>query len=205
MSKVYLEVIFDLETQKFFDETGTTDPADLGVSVVSVYRRKLNSGFSEESGQMQSFWVQDLDGMWKLFSDADRIIGFNSLRFDVPALRPYAPSFFSKLPHFDIYDQVRQTHGRASSLNSFARDTLGVGKVDNPANAIIYWQKQDPESLGLLRKYCESDVLITRDIYDYALRNKQLKYTDRWNTPRVVEIDFSYPEDVPAEKQPTLF
>jgi hypothetical protein len=36
------EVIFDLETQNWFDETGTTDPGDLKVSVVSLYTRVID-------------------------------------------------------------------------------------------------------------------------------------------------------------------
>lgn len=199
-----IEIIFDLETQKFFDDTGTNDPADLGVSVVSVYRRKLNPDFSENEGAMFSFWEKDLDAMWKLFADADRIIGFNSLKFDIPALKPYAPDYFFKLPHFDIYDQVRSRHGHGASLNSFAKDTLNVSKVDHPANAIMYWRKGDPESLALLKKYCEADVSITRDLYDYVLAHKHLKFTDRWNNPRQVEVDFSYPA-VSSLAQPTLF
>jgi len=200
------EVIFDLETQKFFDDTGTTDPADLGVSIVSLYRRQLDPDLAEISGKLYSFWEHELESMWQLFSDADRIIGFNSLKFDIPVLKPYAPGFFPKLPHFDIYDRVKGVHGRAASLNAFARDTLQASKSDSPVNAIKYWQSGDANSLALLKKYCEADVLLTRDLYDYALKNKHLKFTDHWNTPRVVEVDFSYSATVPLpQKQPTLF
>ena len=58
------EVIFDLETKKFFDDTGTSDPADLGVSVLSQYQRELNDNFAEVSGKMYSFWEKDFDHMW---------------------------------------------------------------------------------------------------------------------------------------------
>ena len=44
-----IEVIFDLETKKFFDETGNFDPSGLGVSIVSVYRRELDADFKEIS------------------------------------------------------------------------------------------------------------------------------------------------------------
>ena len=54
------EVIFDLETQKFFDDTGTTDPADLGVSIVSLYRRQLDPDLAEISGKLYSFWEHEL-------------------------------------------------------------------------------------------------------------------------------------------------
>lgn len=200
------EVIFDLETQKFFDETGNYDPAGLGVSIVSIYRRRLDESMQEVEGEMLSFWESELSDMWKVFREANRIIGFNSLGFDVPALKPYAPSDFAKLAHFDVLDSIRKLNdGRAAGLNAIAKDTLGLAKVDDPANAIKYWQSGDPQSLTLLKTYCEADVILTRDVYDFGLKNQYLKFTDRWNNPRQVSVDFSYPKDAPTESQPSLF
>ncbi len=143
--------------------------------------------------------------MWKLFRDADRIVGFNTLTFDVPAMRPYAPIGFSKLAHFDIYDQIKRVNdGRGASLNAIAKQTLGSAKIDSGANAIKYWHQGDPQSLSLLVKYCEADVLLTRDIYDFVLKNKHLKFIDKWNNLRQVALDFSYPINGES-KQSSLF
>jgi hypothetical protein len=38
------------------------------------------------------------------------------------------------------------------------------------------------------------DVTVTKEVYDFGLKNKQLKYKDKWNTPRIIEVDFSYPK-----------
>ena len=200
MESVKTEVFWDVETKSWFDETGGNDPGKLGVSVVSVYWR------NENESRMQSFWEKDFDGMWKLFRDADRIIGFNTLGFDIPAMRPYAPTEFAKWPHFDILDKIKTANfGRGASLNAIAKDTLGTAKIDSGANAVMYWKKGDAESLGLLKKYCEADVAITCDIYDFAMKNKFLKFTDHWNNPRTVEVDFSYPPDHSLAKQSSLF
>jgi DEAD/DEAH box helicase domain-containing protein len=205
MQHPLIEIIWDVETKKFFDDTGTNNPADLGVSVVSLYHRQLDSDFKELHGEMLSFWESDFDRMWKLFLEADRIIGFNSKGFDVPAMKPYAPPQFRKLPHFDILEKLYALVGRRMSLNSLAKDTLNTAKIDSGANAILYWQKGDTESLRLLRTYCEMDVAITRDLYDYARKNNHLKYTDHWNNPRVVDVDFSYPAVISSDKQLGLF
>jgi DEAD/DEAH box helicase domain-containing protein len=205
MLKTFHEVIFDLETQKFFDETGTADPADLGVSVVSLYARKLDSNRQEIEGGLLSFWESELEKMWKYFWAADRIVGFNSVSFDVPALKPYAPAGFAKLPHFDLMDHIREATGRRVSLNRIARDTLGSVKSDSGANAVMYWQKGDPGSLAKLKSYCEMDVVITRDVYDYGLKNKSLKFTDHWNNPRAISVDFAYPENPVSAAQSSLF
>lgn len=197
---VKTEVFWDVETKMFFDEAGSYDPADLGVSLVSVYVRGGNGE------KMQSFWEKDFDQMWKLFRDADRIIGFNTLGFDIPAMKPYAPADFATLPHFDILDKIKQANfGRGSSLNAIAKDTLGTEKIDSGANAIVYFKKGDPESLANLQKYCEMDVAITRDIYDFGVKNKYLKFTDKWNNARQVEVDFSHPAETAPVKQSSLF
>jgi uncharacterized protein YprB with RNaseH-like and TPR domain len=204
MSSTFTEVFFDVETKKFFDETGTNDPADLGVSIVSAYIRTVDENQNEIEGYITSFWEEDFGKMWPIFESAKRIIGFNTKRFDIPALRPYAPANFAKLPHFDIYEEIKIVNGHASSLDRIAKDTLGTSKNDNPANAIVYWNKGDKESLAKLRKYCEQDVILTKDIYDFVVKNKFVKYTDRWNNPRTVQIDFPYPEPE-AISQESLF
>ena len=48
------------------------------------------------------------------------------------------------------------------------------------------------------------DVILTKDIYDFVVKNKFIKYTDRWNNPRTVQIDFSYPTPE-AISQESLF
>jgi len=200
------EVIFDVETKKLFRDTETGDPAELGVSIVSTYFRELDDAYKQINGKMQSFWEKDFPSMWPLFEKADRIIGFNSINFDVQALKPYAPSNFAKLKHFDILDVVKNTTGKRLSLNAFAKDTLGKEKIDVGTNAVIYWNKGDDESLAKLKKYCEMDVEITRDLYDYGMKNKHLRYMDRFNGIQTMEIDFSYPKPKTSnEKQYSLF
>jgi DEAD/DEAH box helicase domain-containing protein len=193
MSNTLFEVIFDTETKKFFDEETGYDPSKLGVSIASVYSRTLDENLKEVEGKMQSFWENDFPEMFKLFEKADRIVGFNSIGFDVPALSPYLPSHWSKLKHFDILDEIKKSEGKRMSLDALAKATLGTKKSDNGENAIKYWEAGDPESLKKLQKYCESDVAITRDLYDHVLKDGILIYIDFWNETHEVKLDFSYP------------
>lgn len=202
---MYDEVIFDLETKSFFVEDGKFDPSKFGVSIVALYTRKLDENFKELEGEMLSFWEDDFVKMWPYFTKADRIIGFNSLGFDVPALAPYSPPGFSKLFHFDILDEVKRLTGHKTSLHKIAKATLGMQKTDSGENAIIYWERHDAKSLALLDKYCRDDVQITKDIYDYALKNKKLLFNDYWNNPREIEVDFSYSKVDTTTPQPSLF
>lgn len=190
---MFTEVFFDVETKKLFSDIETQNPADLGVSIVSVYSRNVDDKNNESDGRMQSFWEADFPKMWPVFMNAKRVIGYNSLKFDVPALSPYSPAYFAKLPHFDIMDEVKKILGFRISLNALAKETLLNYKSDSGVNAVEYFAKGDAESLKKLQFYCEKDVLITRDIYDFAMRNKQLKFKDKWNELRIIDLDFSYP------------
>ena len=138
MVKTIFEVIFDTETKKFFDKSTGFDPAKLGVSITSVYSRTLDKNLKEIESKMQSFWEKDFDEMFKLFEKADRIIGFNSIGFDVPALSPYLPPYWPKLKHFDIMDEIKKVEGKRVSLESLAKATLGTKKNDSGENAIKY-------------------------------------------------------------------
>lgn len=198
------EVIFDCETKTFFDADNQFDLSKLGVSLVSLYVREVDENFNEVKGEMMSFWEKDIESSFEYFQKANRIIGFNSVGFDVPALTPYLGESFTKLPHFDILTHVRESHGKRVSLNALARGTLNSEKNDSGENAIIYFQKGDEESLAKLKKYCEMDVVITKDVYDFGLKNGYLKFIDFWNETREVKVDFGYPKPE-NETQASLF
>lgn len=199
------EVIFDTETKKFFDEETGYDASKLGVSITSVYYRTLDENFKEIDGKMQSFWEDEFGEMFKLFEKADRIIGFNSIGFDVPALSPYLPAFWPKLKHFDILAEIKKVEGKRTSLDSIAKATLNSTKNDEGINAIKYWDEHTSESLAKLKKYCEMDVAITCDIYDFTIKNGFLKYIDFWNEIHEVSLNFSYPKSNFPGVQNSLF
>lgn len=203
---MYTEVIFDLETQKFFDDIEGNDPADMGVSILSMYVRTLDENFKEIKGEMISFFEEDLSKAWEIFKKADRIVGFNSKRFDVLALKNYLPAELTKIPHLDILEVIRAVNGKRVSLGAIANGTLGDHKADDPRNAITYWAKHDEESLRKLKFYCEEDVRLTTEVLDYGLKNKTLTFKDYWNDVKTIEVDFSYPViEKPAEVQDSLF
>ncbi|RJQ38062.1 hypothetical protein C4559_02455 [Candidatus Microgenomates bacterium] len=199
-----IEVFFDVETKKLFSEIDGKDPALLGVSIMSVLKREIKNGV-EVNSLMQSFWEKELMEAFKIFEEADRIIGFNSLKFDVLALKPYLPQKLSQMNHLDIMDKVKSVLGRRISLDCIAKETLGRTKTDDGLNAVLYWNRGDEESLSKLKSYCEADVFLTKDVYDFGMKNKHLKYMDPWNNSRKVEIDFSYPPAELSAKQVGLF
>ncbi|OGD79603.1 hypothetical protein A2368_02610 [Candidatus Collierbacteria bacterium RIFOXYB1_FULL_49_13] len=201
-----VEVFFDIETRKLFDQIPDREKiADLGVSIVSVYRRVLDTDLHEVEGEMKSFWEQDLPLMWPWFEGAERIIGFNSVRFDVPVLAPWYHRDLHKLPHFDLLEKVKERLGFRIKLDNLAEQTLGKGKSADGLMAVAWWNKGDEESLINLKKYCEMDVEVTRDLYDTGLKTGKLKYRDQWGQVKEFEVDFGYPKTESDEPQLVLF
>ncbi len=213
---MFTEVIFDIETQRLFDEIEDRSKlADLGVSVVSAYKRKINAQGREEKGEMRSFWTPDVkidglgekgfDGLWGWFEGADRIIGFNSLGFDVPILDFLYPRDLFKLAHFDILEKIKEKLGHRLSLDAIAKESLEESKIAVGIDAVMWWQKGDVESLENLKRYCEADVEVTKKVYDKALQEGSLRYKNKWNEIKEVDLDFRYPEKEDEDSQLGLF
>ena len=197
---MYREVIFDIETKKLFDQIEDRRKIeDLGVSVVSAYRRVLDENYEEIEGEMVSFWDEGVQGrrkigeLWEWLVNADRIVGFNSIKFDAPILNPYLEGDVMRLNHFDVLEKVREVLGHRLSLDALAKETLGETKMADGLAAVDWWQAGDEESLEKLRRYCEMDVEVTKRLYDVGLREGRLKYLSKWNEPKEIEVDFNYP------------
>ena len=58
------EVIFDLETKNLFKDVCSNDPADLGVSIVSLYSREVDDTNKEVSGKLSSYWEKEFLLFW---------------------------------------------------------------------------------------------------------------------------------------------
>ncbi len=165
------KIVFDIETKNTFQDTGSNDPASLDLSLVGIY--------DYETDSYQSFLEEELGKLWSIFEKADMIIGFNSDHFDIPILNKYYSGNLLQIKSLDILNEIKKSLGRRVSLSQVAEATLGKSKLGKGLDAIKWWKDGDIESL---RKYCLEDVLITKEVYDYALLNKNLKYKENGNS-----------------------
>lgn len=190
-------VVFDVETKKAFDEVGGFFPEKLGVSVSGVW-------YGEEGsvGTLRGFREEEFPEMFKIFEQADRIVGFNSIDFDMATLKPYYLGDLLKLPNFDILQEVEKKVGHRVKLDAIAKETLGIQKGGNGLDAITYFHNGEWEKLT---KYCLQDVEITRDIYLHVLKKGELKFKNKWNELVTVALDFSYQDRKETAVQVTLF
>ncbi len=190
-------VVFDVETKKAFDEVGGFFPEKLGVSVSGVWYGKEGT-----EGTLRGFREEEFGEMFKIFESADRIVGFNSIDFDMAALKPYYLGDLLKLPNFDILQEVEKKVGHRVKLDSIAKETLGIQKGGNGLDAIAYFHEGNWEKLT---KYCLQDVEITRDLYLHVLKTGELRFKNKWNELVTVGLDFKMQEKKDSGVQVTLF
>lgn len=184
------KIVFDLETQKEFAEVGGRGKNHLlKVSVCGVY--------DYQTDRYMIFEEHELPKMATMFQTADQLIGYNSIDFDNEVLRPYLNFNISEVPHLDLLQEVERVLGHRIKLESIAQGTLGKGKSGNGKEAIVYYKNK---RMDLLKKYCLDDVKITKQIYDYALKNGKLLYNDYFS---VKEIPLKITE--PAPRAPVSF
>ncbi len=176
------KIIFDIETRNTFEDVGSNDPVDLDVSLLCTY--------DTETDEYDTFMHDDLDRLWPLLESADVLIGYNSDHFDIPILNKYYHGDLTNIKSLDLLKEVKNSLGKRIKLDTIAEATLGINKSGNGLDAIKWWNSGE---IDKIEKYCLDDVKITKEIYDYALKNKKLKYKDRI-THKIKEIDIDTSE-----------
>jgi hypothetical protein len=184
------KITFDIETKNTFQEAGSNDPADLSISVVCIH----DSGDPEKGiaptgdNGYSSYLEADFPKLWPILEQADMFITFNGDHFDIPLLNKYYSGDLSKIKSLDLLVEVRNSLGKRIKLDSIAEATLGVKKSGHGLDAITWWRSGE---IDKIIKYCLDDVRITKELYEYALKNKHLKFKDftNGNSAREIKLD----------------
>lgn len=173
-------VFFDLETQRSFQEVGgRRNIHRLGLSVAVTYNSGVDA-FHRYTENSVSELIVELQG-------ADRVIGFNLLRFDYLVLSAYTSARLQSLPTIDMLDHIHQRLGFRVGLDSLASATLGVGKSADGLQAIRWWRAGEVDRLFA---YCERDVEVTRQLYEFGRRHRYVQYSDRRHRLRRVPVNW---------------
>lgn len=173
------KITFDLETKNSFQDVGSNDPAALDMSVICIH--------DSLDDEYKHFTEDKLRDLWPILEQADILITWNGEHFDIPILNKYYPGDLGKIKSIDLMKEVQKSLGRRLKLDTVAAATLGMNKSGSGMDAIIWWNAGEIEKII---KYCIDDVKITKEIYDYALCNKSLKYTDN-GTIKEIKLDTS--------------
>lgn len=160
-------VVFDIETSNIFDDIGSNDPSKLDISIVGIY--------DSTTKEYTSFAQNEFKDMWPIFERADVLIGYNSDHFDIPLLNKYYPGDLTTIHSIDLLAEIKKSLGRRLKLDTVAEATLGTHKSGHGLEATKWWKEGKHD---LVRKYCLDDVRLTKELYDYARKNRKLLYKD---------------------------
>lgn len=169
------KVFFDIETKNEFSSLARNDPTLLDISVVCIYDTKTETYSCFEQNQFSS--------LWPIIENSDVLIGFNSDHFDVPVLNKYYPGDLTQLKSLDILAEIKKSYGRRMKLDQIAEGTLGIKKSGNGLDAIKWWRNKEFDKV---KNYCIDDVRITKEIYEYAMREGKLFFKESGKTNTIV-------------------
>jgi len=182
-------VIFDIETQNSFAEVDN-DFKKLKISVVSIYRY--------DKDEYQSFVENELGLLWPILEKADLIIGYNSEHFDLPILGNYYLGDLNKIPHLDLMVKIKDSLGTRLKLKDIAEATLDhVTKSADGLQAIRWWKEG---KIDEIKKYCEQDVKVTKEIYEFGREHRQLFYKSFKGDTLPFAVDFNPPRLISTAK-----
>lgn len=177
------KIVFDIETA---DSAFAIDVRDMELSVIAIH--------DSLDDKYLSYTKDELSDLWPILERADMLIGYNSNHFDLPILNKYYPGDLMRIRSLDILEEIKKTLGRRLKLEKIAQGTLGRGKSGDGLEAVRWWKAGEVEKV---KKYCIEDVRITKDIYDYALKNNELKYKEGKDI-KLLQIDTSEWEETPG-------
>jgi DEAD/DEAH box helicase domain-containing protein len=133
-------------------------------------------------GQFFTFEEDALDDLISHLEKADLVVGFNIKRFDYAVLSAYTPKDFKTIPTFDILEDVHKRLGFRLGLDSLASETLGAGKSADGLQALEWFRQGEMEKLT---EYCKQDVAVTRDLFEFGLKEGYLIYRSKKEKQRL--------------------
>lgn len=177
-------VVFDLETQNLFQEVGSSDPAMLDISVGSVY--------DSETDKYTTVTVDEIEKLWPIIERADALVGYNSNHFDIPLLNKYYPGDLTQIKSIDLLEDIKISLGRRLRLDSVAQATIGAKKSADGLQAVRWWREG---KIKEIMKYCEQDVKVTKQVFEYARKNGHVKFKDGARNREII-LDTAHWEEI---------
>lgn len=191
------KIVFDIETRNIFQDVGSNDPVDLDISVVCLYDYEKNT--------YESFLQEDLPKLWDILDKTDMLITYNGDHFDIPLLNKYykrdGRGDLTNIRSLDLLKEIKNSYGRRMKLDQIAEGTFGMHKSGNGLEAVAWWRSGEVEKII---KYCIDDVKITKDVYEYALKNKKLIFKEG-PFMKEIKLDTKHWEPVEEVKTQSLF
>lgn len=173
-------VVFDLETQRSFNDVGGRSQMHrLGVSVGVVYEYATD--------RYSIFYEDTISGLIEILLNADLVVGYNIRGFDYEVLRAYTDADLHSLPTQDLMYDLEERLGFRPKLESVASATIGAGKSADGLQALEWWKQGEIEKIA---EYCREDVRVTKEVYDFGKRNRCVLVGRSSGKSRQVDVDW---------------
>lgn len=173
------DVILDIETSNTFDEVGGYHPDKLNISVVCAY--------FYETDTWESFLEDDVPALCKRLESCDRIIGYNTIGFDLPVMNRYYAGDLLQLPQCDMLAEIHKNLGFRIKLDDVAAATIGIKKSAHGLLAVQWWKEGKVQDVI---DYCMQDVKVTKDVFEFGHGKGFVLFDDRTGERRRVDVDF---------------
>lgn len=173
------EIVLDIETSNTFQDVGGYHHDKLDISVIGCY--------FYDTDEYKCFEQHEFPELWKRLEQTDRIIGYNTIGFDLPVMNRYYAGDFLKFSNLDLLAEVQKALGFRLKLDDVAAACLGYGKTGHGLQAVEWWKQGEKEKV---KKYCLDDVRVTKEVYEYGLKYKALAYQDRGGERKGIPVDF---------------
>ncbi|VAX14956.1 hypothetical protein MNBD_NITROSPINAE04-1986 [hydrothermal vent metagenome] len=160
-------LFFDLETKKSAEEVG-------GWGNVHLMELAVGVVYDSQEKKYIRYWEKDVNRLVEKLLSADLVIGFNHVWFDYGVLKGYTDIDLARqTKSFDILSDIRKRLGYRLSLNHLAQETLNKQKTADGLVSLQWWKEGKHEQVA---DYCEMDVTITKELFEFGLEKGRLLY-----------------------------
>ncbi len=165
-------LFFDIETLRSAEDVG-------GWHRIREMGLALAVTLDAETGEFKSWYEEDAEALVDALLAADRVVGFNSERFDLTVLEYYAGEKVRRIKSLDLLRVIKERVSRRFSLSHLAEETLGRAKSGDGLQS-LEWVRDG--RFDLVERYCRDDVALTAAIWAYGRRHRYLLFRSKEGT-----------------------
>lgn len=180
-------ITFDIETYS---------PGNLDKIDTNEFRASVIGAYVSWIDEYLAFMEDEAKDFIDLMKEADLIVGYNHLWFDLPVLQKYSDYNLLDLPSYDIMVEAEKKIGFKLKLDDLCKANLGTQKTDSYE---VYKHYYAEKKWAPLIDYCMNDVKLTNELFIRIVNEGKLIYNDLLDTK---EIHFDAPKPGKLITQP---
>jgi hypothetical protein len=166
---------FDIETY---------NPSKSDKFSINEFRVSVAGAYISWIDKYVAFLEEDILDLIELFKEADLIVGYNQISFDLAVLQKYTKFNLQSLPNYDILKEIEKILGFRLKLDNICEANFGEDvKTDSYEKfKHYYWDKKWFELID----YCMNDVRLTEKIFRKIRNEEQVFYTDLYQKKEIL-------------------